>query len=72
MRKVKIKKRKVAISRKRMAETFDFAVDVIQRHDKNGTPHHISNFLGFSCSTTGTIFKDRQTKEEEAAAAAAM
>ena len=60
-----LKKKKVSISRKRRAETFDFAVDVIQRHDKGGTPHHISNFLGFSCSTIGTVFKDRQTKEEE-------
>lgn len=65
LRKVKLKRKVSTFSRKRRVETFDFAVDVTERHDKSGTPHHISNFLGFSCSTIGKIFKYRQTNEEE-------
>ena len=56
-------KRKVSTPRKKREETSDFAVDVIQRYDKGGTPDHISNFLSFSCSTIGTIFKDNEEEE---------
>jgi len=27
--------------------------------------HYISNFLGFSCSTIGTIFKERKKKKKK-------
>jgi len=43
-------------------------VDVMQRHDKSGTPHHISNFFGFGHSTIGTIFKAGVGGGEEEAA----
>jgi len=43
---------------------------VTQRHDKGGTPHNITNFLGFGRSTIGTIFEGGGEEEEEEAAAA--
>ena len=53
-------KEKYQILGKRKAKTFHIEVDVIQTQDTGGIPYHICNSLSFRCSTSGTIFNDRQ------------